>query len=164
MVDQLTLSVKMEGVIDVVVRLDVHLGRVKNVEVAHVQFDISASVWNWALTCKNLGHIVILNVSEGFFVVFGSSAAQVMEILDQGENSSVHLHQIDKGHAFATELGLEVDIENLGEGRKDNINLLLRKNLQTGLILKLKAPLINQQQAWQTKQVYYQAYHQNDWA
>jgi hypothetical protein len=71
-----------------------------------------------------------------------------MKILDQGENSSVHLHELDKGHTFATELGLEVDVENLREGRKDNINLHLRKNLQACLILELKAPFIHQQQAW----------------
>tara|TARA_B110000285_G_scaffold222566_1_gene276910 strand:+ start:425 stop:583 length:159 start_codon:yes stop_codon:yes gene_type:complete len=46
-----------------------------------------------------------------------------MEILNQRENSSVHDHQFDQGHTFTTKLLLEVNIENLGKSRKDNINL-----------------------------------------
>jgi hypothetical protein len=74
-----------------------------------------------------------------------------MEILDQRENSSVHLHELDKGHTFATELSLEVDVENLCESSKDNIDLLVTKDLKGCLILELKASLVNQEKTWKTK-------------
>lgn len=56
----------MEDLIDIVVGFDVHLAGIKDVEIAHVQLNVATSVRNRALTCKNFGHIVILNVGESF--------------------------------------------------------------------------------------------------
>lgn len=133
----------MEYIIRVVIGLDVHLGSVENVKVTHVELDVSTSVWNRALSCKNFCHVVILHIGKCFSVVFGSSAAQVMEILDQRENLSVHLHQLNEGHTFTSELLLEVHVEDLGKSCKDNINLRLVKDLQRILVLELKVSLIN---------------------
>jgi hypothetical protein len=88
----LARSVLMQQIIDVIVSFDIHLGCIKNVEIAHVQLDVSTSMRYWAFSCKNLGHVIILHISESFSVVLSSSAAKVMEILNQRENSSVHLH------------------------------------------------------------------------
>jgi len=52
-----------------------------------------------------------------------------MEIRNQLENLSVHNHEVNERLTFITELSFEVDIENLGESCKDNINLLVTKNL-----------------------------------
>ena len=143
----------MEDLIDIVVAFDVHLAGIKDVEIAHVQLNVATSVRNRALTCKSFGHIVILNVSKSFDIVLGSFAAQVVRVLNQREDSSVHLHELDERHTFSCELFHEIQVENLGECGKDDINLLIIKNLQGSLILELKVSLVNQKQAWKAEQI-----------
>lgn len=52
-----------------------------------------------------------------------------MEVLNQREDSSVHLHELDERHTFTCELLHEIQVENLGECSEDDINLLIIKNL-----------------------------------
>lgn len=68
-----------------------------------------------------------------------------MQVVDEGENSSVLNHEFDKGHTPSGKILLKVHVENLGEGGHDNIDLLIVQDLQGLLILELKLPLIFQQ-------------------
>ena len=56
----------------------------------------------------------------------------------------MHLHELNKIHAFAPIQLLEVDVEYFSECFEDDIHLLLVKNLQGLLVLKFKALLLFQ--------------------
>lgn len=92
---QKAVVVVAEHHVEVVVNFDVHLDGIHHVEVASTLLDVSSWVRDRTLTRQNLGHVVVLDIGQGFSVIFGSSAAQVVEIVDDLVHFSVHYHQIN---------------------------------------------------------------------
>jgi len=68
-----------------------------------------------------------------------------VQVVDEGENSSVLNHEFDKGHELSGKILLKVHVENLGEGGHDNFDLLIVQDLQGLLILEFKMSFISQQ-------------------
>ena len=98
LMSETTVVVVPEDHVEVVVNFDVHLDGVHHIEVASTLLDVSSRVRDRTLTRENLRHVVVLHVGQGFSVVFRSSAAQVVEVVDDLVHSSVHDHQINLAH------------------------------------------------------------------
>ena len=120
-------------------------------------------VGNRAFSSQNLGHVIVLYLSQRFFVILVASAHQIVKVINQRENLSVHLHKLDQSHAFTSKLLLEVHIENLCKSCQYNIYLSLLKNFETLLIFKLEVSLISQEHAWKSYKVHQHGYHKHDW-
>jgi len=67
----------------------------ENVKITHALLDITTFVRYRALSRKNFGHVVVLDIGEGLLVIFCSSAAEIMQVVDKGEDSSVLNHEFD---------------------------------------------------------------------
>jgi hypothetical protein len=86
-----------------VVELDVKLNCMDGVQVTLGFLVISMDVWDGTLSCQDLGHIVVLNVAESLLVIFATSASEIMKIVDQREDASVHIHKFNQGHESVLE-------------------------------------------------------------
>jgi len=53
-----------------------------------------------------------------------------MKIVNDGENFSMHNHELNECHTFSSIVLLKVYVEDLGKGSDDDINLSLGKDLQ----------------------------------
>jgi hypothetical protein len=119
-----------EDNINVVVELNVKLDSINGIQVTLSFLIVSINIWNGTLSGQNLGHVVILHIAQGFFVIFVSSAGQVMQIVDQGENPSVHLHKLNQGHEGTLELLIPgLAVEDFNKGFHDNLNLNVCKSV-----------------------------------
>ena len=76
-----------------------------------------------------------------------------MKVINDGENLSVHNHELNEGHIFTCIVLFEVDIENLGKGGENDINLFFGKNFQRLLVLILKTPFIFKEETGQADQI-----------
>lgn len=92
---KLSLFVISKKNINVVVKLYIHLDIIEYVEIAYTLLDITTFVRYRALPRKNFGHVVVLDIGEGLLVIFCSSAAEIMQVVDKGEDSSVLNHEFD---------------------------------------------------------------------
>lgn len=79
--------------IPVVIHLNIHLDCMDHVQLASAFFVITTFIRNRALSSQNLGHVVVLYVSQSFFRVLGSSAEKLVQVIDNAENPGVHLHK-----------------------------------------------------------------------
>lgn len=86
-----------------------------------------------------------MDVGKSLFIVLGSSAAQIMQVVDEREDPSMLLHEFDQCHALSSKVLLEVHIEDLGECGHDDVDLGIIENLKGGLVLELEMSLIFKQ-------------------
>ena len=138
---------------NVIVKLNVALEVVEIVEVTSEQLDVTCLIWNRALTSKSLRHVVVLNVCQCLLRVFVSSTHQIVHVVDNREDASVHHHQVDKSCEFASKHLVEVYVENLNEGRQYNCCLGCGQFFQVSLVFELKASAVFQQEGWKTNEV-----------
>ena len=64
-----------------------------------MQWRVSISIGNSALSGEDLGHVIILDIGQGLLVILVTSAGQVMQVVNKGEDLSVH-HHLGKGHHY----------------------------------------------------------------
>ena len=81
-----------------IVELDVKLNRMDGVQVTLGFLVVSIDVWDGALSCQDLGHIVVLDIAESLLVIFATSAGEIMKIVDQREDTSMHIHKFNQSH------------------------------------------------------------------
>lgn len=86
--------------IHVVVHLDVHLHGVDDVEVAASTLDVTGEVWHGALTSQNLCQIVVLDSGKTLTVIFGATAAKIVQVVDQLEDAPMHHHELHDSHGL----------------------------------------------------------------
>lgn len=84
---------------------------VNDIEVDFTLLDITRDVWNGTLSWQDLGHVIVLYICQWLSVVFGTSAAQIMEVINKGVNPSMHDHELNLGHLLACIARTEVFVE-----------------------------------------------------
>jgi len=118
-----------ENNIYIVVEINIELDSIDYIEVTSTFFVVTTNIWDGALSGEDLCHVVVLYVRERFFVIFISSADKIMQIINQREDTSVHLHQLDQSHVSILEILPVLAIENLFKRCHDNYNLGITKSI-----------------------------------
>lgn len=86
-------------------------------------------------------------------MVFVSSANQVMQVINQSKDDSMHSHQFNQGSSFASEQLLKVNIEDLDESLEHNLGLLRSQGFQTLLVFVLEVLVTLEHVVWQTQEI-----------
>lgn len=100
-VSQSTGGVISQDNVEVVEIFDVHLHRIHDIEIAPGLPNITRWVRDGTLSRKNLGHVIVLHVGQCLTIVFGAPAAQIMEVINDLIDLTMHNHQVDLAHGLA---------------------------------------------------------------
>lgn len=115
--------------INVVVELNIHLNCIDDIKVTLSFLVVSTLIWDSALSGQDLGHVIILYVGKSLLVIFVSSTCEIMQVINNGENFSVHHHKLNQSHVLSF-IGLEIlTIEDLSEGSHDDRNLCIIQSI-----------------------------------
>ena len=151
--------------VDVIERLDVHLNRVHNVEVNGRFSDVASRVRNSALSRQNLGLVVVFDVGERLTVVLQAPAAQVMQVVDQPEDATVHNHELDLCHLPTRKAPQELTRVHDAHVRLDeDVRLMVVHRVKMRRILELELILILHQQVRQSQEVDQQRGYDDQWS
>ena len=151
--------------VDVIERLDVHLNRVHNVEVNRRFSDVASRVRNSALSRQNLGLVVVFDVGERLTVVLQAAAAQVMQVVDQPEDATVHNHELDLCHLPTRKAPQELTRVHDAHVRLDeDVRLMVVHRVMMRRILELELILILHQQVRQSQEVDQQRGYDDQWS
>lgn len=86
-------------------------------------------------------------------MVLVSSTDEIMQVVNQSKDDSVHLHQFDKGSSFSGKELVKVHVENLCKCGQHNSCLVISKSLKILLVLVLEIFVGLEQEVWKTQEV-----------
>lgn len=111
-------------------------------------FKVTGPGWKSALVGENLGHVIVLHVAQCLLIVLGASADQIVKIVSDLEDLSVHHHQLNQSHVLAFVILPVLTIEDLSESNHDHLDLEIVQSVLRKLVFAFEVLRVLQQHIW----------------